>query len=157
MDITEICAYLRNYFPPKSQKADKGYIHGGNFKISGQTVAPLDFIKQGQYFRIYGSELNDGVYCNTPESLTKLNNEIFSGEIHAMSVPPDFLKLCEDIDNWRTKNESADSVNMSPFVSESFGGYSYSKNGGRTGGSDGGNAVTWQEQFEKRLNIWRKI
>lgn len=156
MDITEICADIRNYFPPSKKKHDKSYIHSGTFKISSNSITPLDFIKTDQYFRIYGSDFNDGVYRNSPESLSQLKDEIFDGEIHSMAVPSSFLKLCEDIDVWRKKNESADSTNMSPFISESFGGYSYSKTGGKTG-SNGGNTVTWQEQFEKRLNIWRKI
>lgn len=156
MDITEICAYLHNYFPPVKQKIRKSYIHGGIFVISGQSVTPLDFIKTNQYFRIYGSDFNDGIYCNNPKSLSQLKDEIFDGEIHSMAVPPAFLKLCEDIQEWRKENESADSTNMSPFISESFGGYSYSKTAGKTG-NDGGNMVSWQEQFEKRLDIWRKI
>ena len=159
MDITEICAYLHNYFPPIKQKISKSYIHSGTFVISGQSVTPLDFIKADQYFRIYGSDFNDGVYCNNSESLSQLKDEIFDGEIHSMAVPPTFLKLCEDIQKWSAVNESADSINMSPFVSESFSGdaYSYSKPNSRVNQSSTANAVTWQEQFSKRLNIWRKI
>lgn len=100
--------------------------------------------------------MNDGIYCNNIESLAKLKDEDFSGCIWEMSVPPDFIELCSDIDEWRKKNETAESTNMSPFISESFGGYSYSKIVGNTG-SAGGNTVSWQEQFRKRLNIWRKI
>lgn len=155
MNITEICADIRNYFPPVKKKRDKSYIHSGTFKISSNSIAPLDFIKQGQFFRIYGSSLNEGVYQNTPESLELLKDEEFEGEIWEMAVPDAFLSLCKDIDQWRSENESADSVNMSPFTSESFGGYSYSK--GSSGNSENGNSISWQSQFAKRLNIWRKI
>lgn len=156
MDITEICADIRNYFPPSKKRLDKSYIHSGTFTISSNSITPLDFIKKGQFFRIVDSDLNDGVYQNTPESLSILTDEEFDGEIWEMAVPRAFLELCNDIDLWRKKNESADSINMSPFTSESFGGYSYSK-GGSSSSEYGGNSVSWQAQFAKRLNIWRKI
>ena len=157
MILTEICAYLRNYFPPISKREDRSYIHTGNFIIKNGKISDIDFLKENQYFKIAGSDLNDGVYCNIPEDLKTLHDEVFSGEIWAMSVPPEFLKLCQDIQAWRLKNESPESVNMSPYTAESFGGYSYSKTNSRAGEKNSGNAVTWHGQFAGRLNIWRKI
>lgn len=153
-DITEICAHCRNYFAPKNKRENDEYKHSGTFVISGQSIAPLDFLKEGQYFRIYGSDINDGVYCNTAEGLSALQDEEFEGEIWEMSVPRAFLQMCDDIAAWRAANESVDSSNMSPFTSESFGGYSYTKSGSNT--ADGSNA-TWQGQFSKRLNAWKRI
>ena len=46
--------------------------------------------------------------------------------------------------------------NMSPFSSESFGGYSYSKAQGYAG-EGGGMLNTWQAIFASRLAPWRKI
>ena len=45
---------------------------------------------------------------------------------------------------------------MSPFTSESFGGYSYSKSSG-SGGNGEAQALSWQRQFQSSLNKWRKI
>lgn len=157
MILTEICAYLHNYFTPAGKRADRSYIHTGDFEIRDGRLLNTDFLKSGQYFRITGSALNDGVYCNCPEDLKTLQNEDFDGSIWEMSVPPVFLKLSEDIQAWKTANESTESINMSPFTSESFGGYSYSKSSGKTNADNGGNAVTWQKQFSDRLNTWRKI
>lgn len=153
-DITEICAYCRNYFVPKSKRENGEYKHTGTFVISGQTISPLDFLKAGQYFRIVGSDLNEGVYCNTAEDLTRLQDETFTGEIWEMAVPRSFLVMCDDIAAWRTANEAVDSNNMSPFTSESFGGYSYTKSGSNS--ADGSNA-RWQGQFSARLNAWKRI
>ena len=155
MDITEICAEVRNYFAPTMKKEDRSFIHTGNFEVSSHTIVPLDFIQAGQYFRIVGSAMNDGVYCNTVQGLASLTDETFEGAIWEMSVPRAFLSLCSDIDAWRTANEAASSANMSPFTSESFAGYSYSKGGG--GNSAGGNSVSWQSQFANRLNAWRRL
>lgn len=153
-DITEICAYCRNYFAPKSKRKSGEYKHTGTFTVSDQSISPLDFLKKGQYFRIVGSALNEGVYCNTAEDLTRLQDEEFSGEIWEMAVPRAFLAMCEDIAAWRTANEAVDSNNMSPFTSESFGGYSYTKSGSNS--ANGSNA-TWQGQFSAWLNAWKRI
>lgn len=145
--LTEVCAYLKNYFL-NGEKA----VTSGTFTITSGT-APLDTLLPNQYFRIIGSVLNDGVWQNTADDLSKLRLEIFKGEIWSMSVPRDFEQLCDDISAWRAVNEAATSPNMSPFQSESFGGYSYSKGGG---GSASG-AVSWQSQFSGRLNTYRRI
>lgn len=153
MDIYEICLECRNFFAPANKKETRSFIHTGEFTISNKTIAPLDFIQSGQYFRIVGSAMNDGVYCNNVDGLKGLTDETFKGEIWEMSVPRAFLALCTDINAWRTSNEAADSVNMSPFTSESFAGYSYSKGGG----SSQGNTITWQAQFSRRLSAWRRL
>ena len=155
MDITVYCQECRNYFAPAAKRGNKSYIHQGDFTISGHTITPLDFIQQGQYFRIVGSAMNDGVYCNTVKGLESLTDETFTGAIWEMSVPRAFLDLCEDIAEWRTKNEAVNSSNMSPYTSESFAGYSYSKGGG--GSASGGNAVSWAAQFAPRLNPWKRV
>lgn len=155
MDITVYCQECRNYFAPASKKENKSFIHAGTFTISGHSVTPLDFIREGQYFRIVGSAMNDGVYLNTTEGLKELTDETFTGSVWEMSVPRAFLDLCEDIAEWRTQNEAIGSANMSPFTAESFAGYSYQKGGG--GSSSGSNAVTWQAQFARRLSAWRRL
>ena len=144
--LTEVCANIKNYF-----LHDK---YTGTFNITSGT-APLDSLLEGQYFRIVGSVLNDGVFQNTAADLANLRAETFKGEIWSMSVPRDFEQLCEDIAAWRTKNEALDSANMSPFTSESFGGYSYSK--GSSGSNGGASGTTWQAQFRSRLNTYRRI
>ena len=147
--LTEVCANIKNYFLRSNSDITRR-----TFTITSGT-APLASLLPGQYFRIVGSILNDGVFQNTPADLANLRNETFTGEIWSMSVPRDFEQLCIDIDAWRAKNEALDSANMSPFTSESFGGYSYSKGSG--GSSSGGIGATWQDQFRARLNTYRRI
>ena len=154
VDITEYCAYCHNFFSPSKKKQSGEYKHKGIFTISDHTISPLDFIFENQYFRIIGSGLNDGVYCNNVESLAILTDETFEGEIWEMSVPRAFLAMCNDIAAWRLLNEASNSDNMSPFTSESYGGYSYTKSGSNT---DTGSNTTWQGQFFKRLNAWKRI
>lgn len=143
--LTELCAELRNYFI-------RGYedIHIGEFTISGGEIQSLSFLQQGQYFRIVGSVFNDGVWQYG--STNALTDETFNGAIWAMRMPPAVVALSQEIDAWITANQAAID---SPYSSESFGGYSYTKRSG-TGEGDGG-SLTWQNQFAKRLSKWRKL
>ncbi len=147
MGLDVLCAELKNYFIK-----DRSAIHLGDFEVKDGMVSPLDFLKQGQYFRIVGSDLNDGVYLYNGESMD-LKDEVFNGALWAMSVPPIVIALSAEIDDWRAKNEALDSENMSPYTSESFDGYSYSKGGN----SKGGTATSWQSQFADRLKPYRRL
>ena len=148
--LNELCKELNNWFAKT--------IIVGDFEISeGKITDPrfLSAIQNNQYFRIVGSVFNDGVYQYTDK--LELTDEEYHGGIWTMAIPQDVLDLATDIDNWCKKYAGVDSVAMSPFNSESFGGYSYSKS---TGGSASGGANTptsWQSAFANRLKHWRKI
>ena len=138
--LTELCAELRNYFEVPNGR------HFGKFTISGGCIAPLDFLQEGQYFRIVGSVFNDGVYQYPATSLT---DEVFEGAVWAMALPPSLIALSAEIEEYNKSNAGK----PSPFSSESFGGYSYTK---FTDGN-GGDGSRWQKIFASRLNKWRKL
>lgn len=142
--LTELCAELKNYFL-RDREAD---IHYGEYTISGGSI-DLPFLLNGQYFRIVGSVLNDGVYQYPVDGLT---DEEFSGAVWAMAVPPSVIALAADIEAWNAKNAEA---LASPYTSESFGGYSYTKASGASSGGSG--AFTWRDQFASRLAKWRRL
>lgn len=146
--LSEICLYLKNWFNFGQPK------YFGEFVIEdGVLVSRNDGdmgIQEGQYYRIVGSVFNDGVYKRGEEHL---KDESFNGAVWLMAVPPDVVNLAQDISDWQNKYGSPDSENMSPFQSESFGGYSYSK--GSTGAAGSGTA--WQSMFSDRLGRYRKI
>lgn len=151
MNLTEICADLRNYFPPLKKKQDRSYIHRGLFNISSGSITPLDFIKENQFFRIRGSDLNDGVYQNNAESLELLQDEEFDGEIWAMAVPRHFIALCEEIEKFNAKVDEMALV-VTGYASESWGGYSYSLSSSAPAAM-----VEWEKRINKKLNMYRKI
>lgn len=140
--LTEICEYCHNYFW-KEKRIVSLTIVDGTFDV--------DFLKDGQYFRILGSDLNDGVYVYPASGM---RDEEFEGEIWSMVVPQAVIDLASDIEAWLEKYSSLDSEAMSPYTSESFGNYSYSK-----GSSSGSSAVgaDWQSAFKARLNPYRKL
>lgn len=144
MMLTELCQELRNWFEIKK--------HFGVFKIEGGQLANCSFLQDGQYYRIVGSVFNDGVY-QWPDS--DLQDESFDGAIWAMAVPPTVVALSDKIEEWNDMYAGVGGQLLSPFQSESFGGYSYSKGSSRSGGST--SIETWRSVFADELNRWRKI
>lgn len=145
--LTELCKEINNWFNYNQPK------FFGTITIKdGQLVGDFG-LREGQYYRIVGSIFNDGVHLFSEDSL---EDETFHGSVWAMAIPQDVIALADEIAAWKAKYQSLDSAAMSPFNSESFGGYSYSKSGGGTG-SSGDLSGTWQGAFADRLNHWRKI
>lgn len=140
--LTEICDYLNNYFWVTKI--------AGEFTIENGTIT-VPALKNGQYFRILGSTFNDGVH---KYPATDLINETFTGYVWAMAVPQTVIALVPEIKSWQAKYGTAESDALSPFNSESFSGYSYSKGGNSV---SGGAATTWQDVFAGRLNKYRKL
>lgn len=138
--LTELCGVLRNWF-----ETDR---ISGTYTVENGSIA-LPFLQEGQFFRIVGSVFNDGVHRYPDFGML---DETFDGSIWPMAVPAAVLKLDEDINAWQEKNGEAAA---SPFTSESFGGYSYSKSASGSAAASGG--VTWQSTFRARMNQWRKI
>lgn len=152
--LTELCQELRNWFDRGMPK------YYGTFKIEGGQITDGSFLQDGQYFRIIGSVFNDGVHKYEPNNAERevLVDEVFDGSVWAMAVPPTVIALSEKIDAWCSQYEAVDSTAMSPYQSESFGGYSYAKGGGGTSeGNRGNGSPTWQSMFASELNRWRKI
>ena len=141
MDIclTEICAELRNWFVVPNG------VHIQTYTISGGSIAPLDFLQEGQYFRIIGSVFNDGVHQYPAADLT---DEVFHGAVWAMSLPPDLIALSAEIEEYN----KSDAGKASPYISENFGGYGYTKATGSNG-----KVLTWKSVFADALNRYRKL
>lgn len=144
MTLTDLCAELNNWF-------DKSR-HFGSFTIKDgvidlNSLITGGFVQGGQYFRIVGSVFNDGVYKYPASGLV---DEVFEGAVWAMAVPPSVIALQTQIDEWESKYGA---IVNSPYQSESFGGYSYTKAG--SGNADG--TSSWQVYFHSQLNKWRKI
>ena len=137
--LTEICAELRNWFVVPNG------VHIQTYTISGGSIAPLDFLQEGQYFRIIGSVFNDGVHQYPASDLT---DEVFHGAVWAMAVPPSVIDLATEIEEYN----KSDAGKASPYISENFGGYGYTKATGSNG-----KVLTWKSVFADALNRYRKL
>lgn len=141
MMLEQILDHIHNYFVKE--------VVSGKFTIS--EGIQLDFLQEGQYFKIVGSVLNDGIYMYPASDLI---DEEFDGEIWAMAVPRAVIALASEIEDW---NEKFGDSAVSPFQSESFGGYSYTKKSGGSQSESGYDPSDWRSVFRSRLNNWRKI
>ena len=137
--LEQVLRHLNNWFLVD--------IHEGTFTVENGSIA-LPFLQTNQYFRICGSVFNDGLHKYPAVDLT---DETFTGTVWALAVPKAVITLAEDIAAWEEKNGEAAA---SPYQSESFGGYSYTK---RSAGNDSGTLNGWQDAFRGRLNDWRKL
>lgn len=142
--MTEVFQYLRNWFDRNQPK------YYCNFKIERGVLVGDYKLATGQFYRIIGSALNDGVYKYGSD---ELEDEEFEGAIWLMAVPRDVRNLITEIEAWQEKYGGIDSANMSPYQSESFRGYSYTKASGGSSSS----IPTWQSVFADRLGRYKKL
>lgn len=137
--LEQILRHLNNWFLLE--------IHEGTFSVENGSIT-LPFLLTNQYFRIVGSVFNDGLHQYPAVDLV---DETFTGAVWALAVPKAVTELSTEIEAWQEKNGEAAA---SPYQSESFGGYSYTK---RSAGNDSGALNGWQDAFRGRLNDWRKL
>ena len=134
--LEAILMHLHNWFEVR------GAAITGTFRIASG-VLELEGVADTQYYRIEGSVFNDGLHQHPANDL---KDETFTGRVCPLAIPKALIALSEEITAWNAENPPTD------FVSESFGGYTYSRGNG-VNASVGG----WQSAFSKRLNAWRKI
>ena len=137
--LEQVLRHLNNWFLVE--------IHEGTFTVENGSIT-LPFLLTNQYFRVVGSVFNDGLHQYPSTDLT---DETFTGTVWALAVPKAVIDLSVEIEAWQEKNGEAVA---SPYQSESFGGYSYTK---RSAGNDSGTLNGWQDAFRSRLNDWRKL
>lgn len=144
--LEQILTELHNWFRVRDG-ADG--IHHGTYTIEDGRIA-LPFLRDGQYFRMMGSVFNDGLHRYGPD-MAALEDETFDGTIWAMAVPKAVVELVGEIEAWQKKYGA---VIDSPYTSESFGGYSYTK---QSGAGDSTGSGGWQAAFRARLDPYRKL
>lgn len=141
--IDLICGHIHNYFTSPDD------IRRGTYTIAGGSLE-LPFVLPGQYFRVVGSALNDGVYPYPAESLA---DETFTGEIWPMKLPRAFILLAGEIEAWQAQYGASVA---SPYQSENvIGVYSYTKAAGAGGSGRAG--AGWQGAYRSRLDRWRRL
>lgn len=148
--LTDICEELHNWFTP-----NRKHRYDGVFLIENGSIVLPDSVSilSNQYFRIVGSALNDGVYRYPAYGL---QDELFTGSIWAMSIPPLVLEIAAEIESAEGDSGSVGGGSFSPYSSESFNGYSYSKATSSDGTPMSVADMAWSKAM-KKLNRWRKM
>lgn len=131
--LGRVLAYLRNYF-------EQGGVEG-TFNVTKEGVEGVE----ARFIRITGSMLNDGVY--DLEEANAFTEETFTGRIDFLAIPKALQCTVKSIEKWSAE----DADRRSPYTSESFGGYSYS----RKTNADG--SWSWKDEFADELKQWRKL
>lgn len=116
----------------------------GEFTISGGSL-DVDGMLDGQYFRIVGSVLNDGLHKWPADDL---HDEVFVGEIWSLAIPDAVIRLTGEMGEWVKEHPVG-----AGYTSESFGGYSYSL----PTNSQTGQAANVYDVFRSQLNQYRKL
>ena len=151
--LEQVCAHIHNYFISA--------VYPARYSIESGMISPAPSLKEGQRFRLCGSDLNDGVYTYHTSGITNddendsayLQDEVFYGTICPMAVPKKLIDLCGEIGDWMEKYGEATN---SPFTQETVVGvYSYMKATKSTG--TGAGVRDWTDVFASRLNEWRKV
>lgn len=137
--LETVLEYLRNWFEIRGAAR-----HGAYSVVSGSL--DLDFVRYGQYYRIDGSVFNDGLHQHPDAGMT---DEDFIGTVTPLAIPQAVITLAEDIARYREDNPETDKV------SESFGGYSYTR--AQTAQNGMSTTAGWTAAFNARLNAWRKV
>ena len=144
LTLQEILETCHNWF--------KIEIIPGDYIIQdGVFINASDYLKPGQYYRIVGSVFNDGLH-RTGRDDDKLTDEAFTGSVWTLAIPRAVLALADSVKSWK---DSYGAAALSPFVSESFSGYSYTKSSGGASGTSNG-VTDWRSVFRDSLNRWRK-
>lgn len=141
--VADVMRHVNNFF-------ETGY-RATTYSISGGILSPNDVLRPGMWIYISGSFFWDGVWKigegwrleDAPENAA---DDTFVGRVHFLAPPADFLALCDEIAEFNAKNA------VSPYQSESFGEYSYT----RATGKDGG-VLGWQQAFSDRLRPFRRM
>lgn len=142
--LTEICAYLHNYFDYERHFGDISITDGSIF-CNGKEIQ----LEEGQYFALFRNRIPLGVFNVVPA------NKTFEGSVWLMDVPEAVLNANTWAEEWMAKNGGAGSEANSAFQSESFGGYSYNK--GTNSSGKGGMSIFDNAQFSRMLAPYRKL
>jgi hypothetical protein len=140
ISVYEVLKYLRNFFPGRRWSLEEEAV------TEGEVALPE--LQKGDMYLIEGSRRNDGVHVYGSAGLY---GETISGVATEICVPDDLTRLIGEINEWQEKYSEAIA---SPYTSESFGGYSYTK---ASSIAEGNTAVSWKTQFKGRLAAWRKL
>lgn len=147
--------YLNNWFTYEPET------YRGRCSITDGVLACGLALRDGAYYRIIGSRFHDGLYqhCVPVEDVDEEEleitedsdetepeeeptdtgvDEVFFGSVSLCALPASFLDLIDEMEAWQVEYGDAMS---SPYQSESFGGYSYSKSTGAA--TETGTATVW--------------
>ena len=148
--LEQVLWHIHNWFEREQIPVSTCCIDDGSLPTS-----ITDQMLDGQWYRIEGSCLNDGLHQHPAADLM---DETFDGTISLLAIPRPLLRLAEQIQDYIDATSEANQKALSsPYQSESFDGYSYTLKSGSVADSGSGGLTGWQAAFASQLNPWRKM
>lgn len=144
--LEEVLWHIHNWFARETMTVSGCTIADGALPASVEAK-----MHDGQWYRIEGSYLNDGLHRHPA---VDLEDETFGATITLLAIPKALLSLVEEIGAWQEANGKA---LEGPYASESFGGYSYTLKTDSAAQNGSGGLSGWRLAFRDRLNPWRKM
>jgi hypothetical protein len=144
--LTRICRYLKNWFVVKTYLGNIA-VSEGKIYCNGSEIE----MQEGQRFALVRTHYVYGAYSYGDE----IEDYEFEGAVWIMDVPADVLDVAVRMTEWEAANGGVDSQAMSPYQSESFGGYSYAK--GLNSKGKVGSSVFDNAEFAAVLSPFKKI
>lgn len=141
--MNDILDYINNYFAVTKEKA--------TFNINNNSIIVKEKYLKGQYIKLEGSILNDGIYkvesvgVNTI-GITGLIDEEFEGFIYGLAIPKNIINIANKYEI--QKEEASNSI----LESESFDNYSYS-----IAKDTDGQVYNTLDSFKKDLRKYRQM
>ena len=141
--MEDILSYINNYFAVTKEE--------GTFKIIDDAITIRGNYLQGQYIKLEGSILNDGIYKieslgNKSITLVGANNEEFKGAIYSLAIPKDLVGISVKLEELKEKATNG------IYESESFGEYSYT-----LAKNSKGEIYSNIDSFKNELKKYRKM
>lgn len=141
--MEEILGHINNYFAISKEE--------NTFNINNNAITVRGKYLQGQYIKLEGSILNNGIYKveslvdNTITVIGAINEE-FEGIIYGLAIPKDIIELSKKFEEQKAK------IVNSVYDSESFGEYSYT-----LAKNSNGEVYTAIDTVKKDLKKYRKM
>ncbi len=141
--MEEILGYINNSFAVTKEE--------GTFNISNNSITIKGNYIEGQYIRLTGSILNDGVYkveSTEGNTITLVGaiDEVFEGAIYSLAIPKEIVRIAGAFE------EAKEKIGNGIYDSESFGEYSYT-----LAKKQNGEIYTALDGFKNDLKKYRKM
>jgi len=139
LSIADIMRSIRNHFVT-------GQVLTGEWTAKDGVLTGPETLPPNGWIAVTGSNACRGVFRLEEGSvLGGMADGNWTGSVHLLSPPGDFLALCEEIILWEAAHKST-------AAQESFGAYSR-----REALRPDGLPLTWEDAFASRLRPWRRM
>lgn len=144
--LEAVLMHMNNWFDRDGRRY--WHVESGELSIEGGSLLGAGgWLAEGQYFRIEGSRLNDGLHQHPADDL---HDEVFEGRAYELRIPAAVVELAERIGEWEQANGEA---SRGLYASQSVPTLSVTM---REDIAAPNGLTGWQAAFAGELKRWKK-